>query len=70
MKSKNLIWVGLDNWISLSRDREWTNIKIGVHLLLILSFFLILVLIKLLKVKEIVFLRKNFNKDFVLRVID
>ena len=67
MHSENIIWVGLDNWISFSRDREWTSIKIGVHLLLILSFFLILVLINLLKVKENIFLRNNFNKGFCVK---
>jgi len=61
MHSENLIQVGLDNWISISRNR---NIKVGVHLLLILSFFLILVLINLLKVEENIFLRKSFNKRF------
>ena len=62
MYSGNLFQFGLDNLSSFSRDREWTNIKIGVHILLILSFFVIAFLINLLKVKENIFLNKNINK--------
>jgi len=71
MHSEKLTQFALDNWSSFSRDREWISIKIGVHFLLILYFFLVVFLINLLKFKENIFLNKNFNKkDFVLRVID
>ena len=66
MHSENLIRFGLDNWSSFSRDREWTNIKMDVHLLLILSFFLIVFLI-CWRLKKISFWIRSLTKGFCVK---
>jgi len=67
MHNENIIRVGLEKWISFSRDEECASIKIGVHFLLILSFSVILVLINLVKVKDNIILRNNFIKKFCVK---